>query len=59
VSFAHIDPENNRVVVTEGYVYAPEKPEKRNLVWQLESVLYSFRFPDDDPKEDQKGREEQ
>ncbi len=44
VSFAHIDEVNNRVVVTEGYVYAPEKPEKRNLVWQLESLLYSFRF---------------
>jgi hypothetical protein len=44
VNFAHIDTANNRIVVTEGYVYAPEKPEKRNLVWQLESVLYSFRF---------------
>ena len=54
VSFAHIDPENSRIVVTEGYVYAPEKPEKRNLVWQLESVLYSFRFLDDDKKEAEK-----
>ncbi len=42
VSFSHIDEVNNRVVVTEGYVYAPEKPNKRNLVWQLESLLYSF-----------------
>jgi len=48
VSFAHIDPENSRIVVTEGYVYAPEKPEKRNLVWQLESILYSFKFLMDD-----------
>ncbi len=44
VSFAHIDEVNSRVVVTEGYVFAPEKPEKRNLVWQLESILYSFSF---------------
>ncbi len=44
VSFAHIDEANNRIVVTEGYVFAPEKPEKRNLIWQLESVLYSFTF---------------
>ncbi|WP_462317127.1 DUF4837 family protein [Marinilabilia sp.] len=51
VSFAHIDPENNRIVVTEGYVYAPEKPEKRNLVWQLESVLYSFRFLEEEQQE--------
>lgn len=55
VSFAHIDPENGRVVVTEGYVYAPEKPEKRNLVWQLESILYSFRFLDEkeEPKKEE------
>jgi hypothetical protein len=48
VSVAHIDPENARVVVTEGYVYAPEKPEKRNLIWQLEAILYSFKFIEDD-----------
>ncbi len=46
VSFSHIDEVNNRVVVTDAYVYAPEKPEKRNLIWQLESILYSFRFLD-------------
>lgn len=46
VCVAHIDEENNRVVVTDGYVYAPEKPEKRNLVWEIESILYSFRFLD-------------
>jgi hypothetical protein len=48
VSLAHIDPENARVVVTEGYVYAPEKPEKRNLIWQIEAVLYSFKFLEND-----------
>ncbi|MGQ1890390.1 DUF4837 family protein [Thermophagus sp. OGC60D27] len=55
VSFAHIDPENSRIVVTEGYVYAPEKPEKRNLVWQLESILYSFRFLADNKEANKEG----
>ena len=53
VSLAHIDPENARIVVTEGYVYAPEKPEKRNLIWQLEAMLYSFRFLNDDQSEEE------
>lgn len=52
VCFAHIDEENDRVVVTDGYIYAPEKPNKRNLVWEIESVLYSFRFLDEDKKEE-------
>ncbi|MFO8001314.1 MAG: DUF4837 family protein [Marinilabilia sp.] len=52
ISFAHIDEENSRVVVTDGYVYAPEKPEKRNLLWEVEAVLYSFKFLDDDEEED-------
>lgn len=47
VLFAHHDVENNRVVVTDGYVYSPEKPNKRNLVWQVESILYSLKFPAD------------
>ena len=51
VSLAHIDPENARVVVTEGYVYAPEKPEKRNLMWQLDAILYSFKFLNDSDSE--------
>jgi hypothetical protein len=51
VSFAHIDQEKSRVVVTDGYVYAPEKPEKRNLIWQIESILYSFRFIDEKEEE--------
>ncbi|MGM0377015.1 MAG: DUF4837 family protein [Bacteroidota bacterium] len=53
VSFAHIDEENGRVVVTDGYIYAPEKPEKRNLVWEIESLLYSFKFLDEDEEEDE------
>lgn len=39
---AHIDKENNRVVVTDGYVYYPSKSKKRNLVRQLEAIMYSL-----------------
>lgn len=45
VMFAHHDKANNRVVVTDGYVFMPEKPAKRNLVWQVESLFYSVEFP--------------
>jgi hypothetical protein len=44
VLFAHHDEVNNRVVVTDGYVYAPEKPDKRNHVLKVESLLYSVKF---------------
>ncbi len=53
VLFAHHDVANNRVVVTDGYVYSPEKPNKRNLVWQVESILYSLKFPTDKEEEAQ------
>ena len=44
VQFAHLDRKNNRVIVTDGYVYAPQKQNKRNHVWQVEALLYSVRF---------------
>jgi hypothetical protein len=47
VMYAHHDKKNNRVIVTDGYVYAPEKPNKRNLVWQVESLHYSVKFAGD------------
>ena len=46
ILFAHHDKSNNRVVVTDGYVYFPDKPEKRNYVIKVESLLYSVKFPD-------------
>jgi len=52
VMFAHFDKANNRVVVTDGYVYAPQKPEKRNIVWQMESLFYSVKFPSKTVKEE-------
>ncbi|MCU4162731.1 DUF4837 family protein [Carboxylicivirga caseinilyticus] len=41
---AHHDLKNNRVVVTEGFVYCPEKPEKRDKIRQLEALMYTFNF---------------
>lgn len=35
------DKPNNRVVVTDGYVYYPSRERKRNLIRQLEAVMYS------------------
>lgn len=43
VSHAHYNKSSNRVVITEGYVYAPEKPNKRNYIRQLEAVLLSYQ----------------
>ncbi|PZX10302.1 uncharacterized protein DUF4837 [Breznakibacter xylanolyticus] len=42
ISHAHYDPTTNKVTVTEGYVYSPEKPNKRNFIWQAEAILYTY-----------------
>ncbi|MCW3786340.1 DUF4837 family protein [Plebeiibacterium sediminum] len=42
ISMAHYDKENNKVIVTEGYSYNPEKPKKRNMVRQLEAILQTY-----------------
>lgn len=47
VMHAHFDKANNRVVVTDGYVFLPEEPKKRNYIWQLESLFYSLSFQDE------------
>ena len=41
---AHYNKATNNVVVTDGYAYFPDKPEKRNMVRQLEGIMYSVRF---------------
>jgi hypothetical protein len=43
ISHAHIDHSKNRIIVTEGYVYSPEKPNKRNLLRQAEAILYTYK----------------
>lgn len=41
---AHHDKKNKRVVVTDGYVYSPKKPDKRDKVRQMEALMYTFNF---------------
>ncbi len=43
---AHWDKGRNRVLVTDGYVYCPEKPEKRDKIRQLEAIMYSLQLED-------------
>lgn len=52
VSHTRLDEKNNRVVVAEGFVYAPET-EKRNFIRRIEAALYTLRLPgefDEKPK---------
>ena len=44
VSHSSVDTVNNRVVVVEGFVYAPEKM-KRTMIRRLEAALYTLRLP--------------
>ena len=46
VSHHRVDTENNRVVVVEGFVYAPEKM-KRGLIRRLEGSLYTLKLPEE------------
>ena len=46
VSHSRVDTENNRVVVVEGFVYAPEKM-KRGLIRRLEGSLYTLQLPEE------------
>ena len=44
VSLTRLDEQNNRVIVAEGFVYAPET-EKRNFIRRIEAALYTLRLP--------------
>jgi len=41
---AHYDKKNNRVVVTDGFVYSPEKPDKRDKIRQMEALMYTLNI---------------
>ncbi|WP_439183923.1 DUF4837 family protein [Carboxylicivirga taeanensis] len=41
---AHYDKANNRVVVTDGFVYSPERPDKRDKIRQMEALMYTLKF---------------
>ena len=43
VSYTFLDPRSNHIVTMQGYVFRPNK-EKRDLLRQLEAILYSTRF---------------
>ncbi|MFV0378665.1 MAG: DUF4837 family protein [Mangrovibacterium sp.] len=45
LSLAVLDASNNRVVVAEGFVYAP-RFDKRNYLRQVEAMIYSIKLPD-------------
>ena len=48
VSQARLDKANQRVIVSEIFMYAPDKL-KRNLVRQMEASLYTVKLPNDKP----------
>lgn len=47
ISLFELDATNQRVVVAFGYVFAPSK-DKRNLMQQVEAMIYSLRLNDQD-----------
>jgi hypothetical protein len=51
ISYTLVDPRYNRVVTMEGFVYNPNQ-DKKNLLRQLEALLYTLDFPDETVSED-------
>jgi hypothetical protein len=43
VSYTFVNPNNNKIITLYGYVYKPNK-EKRDLLRQVETILYSVSF---------------
>ncbi len=43
VDYFYIDEENNQLLMLEGYVYAPSKPNKGIFVREVEAVLKSYK----------------
>ncbi|MFW6248915.1 MAG: DUF4837 family protein, partial [Bacteroidota bacterium] len=46
VSMTTLDKKRNKIITVEGYVYAPNK-KKRNLVWEMEAILYTLKVLED------------
>ena len=44
ISHSQVDTINNRVIVAEGFVYAPSKM-KRSMIRRLEAALYTLKLP--------------
>ncbi len=58
VSHSRVDTETNRVIVVEGFVYAPEKM-KRGLIRRLEGSLYTLQLPEEQQSYIDTGLEEE
>jgi hypothetical protein len=43
VNYAILDQSNDRILVIEGFCYAPSK-QKRDLMFELESIIKSVQF---------------
>jgi hypothetical protein len=57
VAHYRVDTENNRVIVVEGFVFAPEKM-KRGLMRRMEGSLYMLLLPEEKPSEVETALEE-
>ena len=53
INYTLVDQRHNRVVTVEGYVHNPSQ-EKRDLVRQLESLIYTLSFPNEDDSDQAK-----
>ncbi len=45
INLTTLDAANNRIIVADGFVYAP-RFDKRNYLRQVEAMIYSLKFPD-------------
>ena len=45
INLSVLDAANNRIIMLDGYVYAP-RFDKRNLLRQVEAMMYSLELPD-------------
>ena len=52
VAHSQVDTVNNRVIVVEGFVYAPDK-KKRTMIRRLEAALYTLRLPEAEEDSDE------
>lgn len=46
INYAFSDPTNNRVLIVEGFCYAPSK-DKRDLMHELEAIIKTIKFRND------------
>lgn len=49
INYSIIDKKNNRILVLEGFCYAPSK-EKRDLMFELEAIIKSVKFENSNKK---------